>query len=170
MSLSLKSLLLAAVISSASPQSECHKNCKISDAGKALIRNFEGYYPFPYKDPIGLDTIGFGHLLGENERLTYPLLPRDAEKLLSRDTDVAGKGVNGLVAISLRQHQFDPLVSFVFNLGKGSLARSTMLKRINAGRHDDVPAEFAKWNKAGGKVFAGLTRRRAAEATMYADD
>jgi GH24 family phage-related lysozyme (muramidase) len=66
------------------------------------------------------------------------------------------------------QHQFDAMVSFAYNLGPGNLASSTLLKKHKARDFAGAAAEFAKWNKAGGKVMAGLTRRRAAEAALYA--
>jgi GH24 family phage-related lysozyme (muramidase) len=66
------------------------------------------------------------------------------------------------------QHQFDAMVSFAYNLGPGNLSASTLLKKHKAGDFKGAATEFAKWNKAGGKVMAGLTRRRAAEAALYA--
>lgn len=65
------------------------------------------------------------------------------------------------------QHQFDAMVSFAYNLGVGNLASSTLLKKHKAGDYKGAAAEFARWNKAGGRVMAGLTRRRAAEAQLY---
>jgi lysozyme len=66
------------------------------------------------------------------------------------------------------QNQFDALVSFAYNLGPGNLSASTLLKKHKAGDFKGAAAEFAKWNKAAGKVMGGLTRRRAAEAALYA--
>jgi lysozyme len=66
------------------------------------------------------------------------------------------------------QNQFDAMVSFAYNLGPGNLSSSTLLKKHKAGDYKGAAAEFAKWNKAGGKVMTGLTRRRAAEAALYA--
>jgi lysozyme len=72
-----------------------------------------------------------------------------------------------MVECDLEQHQFDALVAWVYNLGPTNLRSSTMLKRLNANDLDDVPAQIRRWNKAGGKVLAGLTRRREAEALMF---
>ena len=66
------------------------------------------------------------------------------------------------------QHQFDALVSFAYNLGADNLKTSTLLRKHNAGDHAGAAAEFGKWNKAKGQVMKGLTRRRAAEAALYA--
>ena len=66
------------------------------------------------------------------------------------------------------QHQFDAMVSFAYNVGPGNLSTSTLLKKHKAKDFAGAAAEFAKWNKADRKVMAGLTRRRAAEAALYA--
>lgn len=65
------------------------------------------------------------------------------------------------------QDQFDALVCFAYNVGIGNLKASTLLKLHQAGDHDAAQAQFARWNKAAGKVMAGLTKRRAAEAALY---
>lgn len=66
------------------------------------------------------------------------------------------------------QNQFDAMVSFAYNVGVGNLSASTLLKKHKAGDYKGAAAEFARWNKAAGKVMTGLTRRRAAEAALYA--
>lgn len=148
--------------------------CSISDTGLALIRNFEGYSPFVYKDIAGKETIGFGHLILPGESFKEPLLPEAANELLRDDVGEHEGHVNGRVTVELQQHQFDALTSWTFNLGPGSLSRSTMLKRVNARRHQDVPPEMLRWNKARQngvlKTSRGLTRRRKAEGAMYAGE
>jgi lysozyme len=83
--------------------------------------------------------------------------------------DIAPKAaaVNARVSVPLFQGQFDAVVSWTYNLGEGALKSSTMLKKINAARHDEVPGQMKRWNKAGGKVLKGLERRREAEAALY---
>lgn len=162
--------LLASVLSVAvqsQPVTQCHQDCRLSEPGHTLVSNFEGYSPFIYKDAAGLDTIGIGHLILPGEKFKEPLLPEDAHKLLTKDATKASKAVNRRVIVVLRQPQADALISFTFNLGEGSLAKSTLLKRVNAERHAEVPAEFLKWVKAGGVTLAGLVTRRTAEATFY---
>ena len=66
----------------------------------------------------------------------------------------------------LLTHQYDALVSFCYNCGEGNLAKSTLLKKVNAADHVGAAKEFHKWNKGGGKVLAGLTRRRASESLL----
>jgi len=75
--------------------------------------------------------------------------------------------VNTLVTVPLSQNQFDALVSWVYNLGSSNFQASTMLKVINANDMVNVPAQIMRWNKAGGKVLEGLTRRRQAEADLF---
>jgi lysozyme len=76
--------------------------------------------------------------------------------------------VKPLIKVELSDNQFSALVSFAFNLGAGALSKSTLLKKVNANPEDEsIRAEFAKWDKAGGKQLRGLTRRRKAEADLY---
>jgi lysozyme len=69
--------------------------------------------------------------------------------------------------VPLFQGQFDGVLSWTYNLGEGALKSSTMLKKINAARHEEVPGQMRRWNRAGGKVLKGLERRREAEAALY---
>jgi len=75
--------------------------------------------------------------------------------------------VNSLVTVPMNQCQFDALVSWVYNLGPANLKKSSMLRVLNEGKYDEVPAQIKRWNKAGGKVLDGLIRRRQAEAEMF---
>ena len=79
----------------------------------------------------------------------------------------AAKAVDERVKVPLAQHQFDALVSFVFNLGAGAFAESTLLRELNAGRYDAVPLQLDRWVKAGGKTLEGLVRRRKAEGVLF---
>ena len=76
--------------------------------------------------------------------------------------------VNQLVHSAINQNQYDALVSFTYNCGSGNLQKSTLLQKVNAKPNDPyIKAEFLKWNKAGGKVLPGLTKRREEEAKIY---
>ena len=75
--------------------------------------------------------------------------------------------VNGNVEVTLEQHMYDSLVSFCYNLGGGSLKKSTLLKVLNEGKYEEVPAQIRRWNKSNGEVLEGLVRRREAEAIMF---
>lgn len=155
---------------SAPPALEKCDPCKLSAGGLNLIKQFEGYSPYPYKDTAGLWTIGFGHLMREGEDIPVPLLGKAAEDLLRKDAGFAIKGVNRLTAVPLTSNQFSALVSFTFNLGEGSYRSSTLRKRVNAERHYDVPAQLMRWVYSGGRVTPGLERRRKIEGEVYASD
>jgi lysozyme len=142
------------------PPVPCHGNCEVSEDGRALIKNFEGYSPFRYRDSAGYWTIGVGHLIKSGERILEPLLGEAAERLLQQDIKPKVAAVNARVSVPLFQGQFDAVVSWTYNLGEGALKSSTMLKKINAARHEEVPEQMKRWNRAGGKVLKGLERRR----------
>ncbi|MCJ2030709.1 lysozyme [Methylobacterium sp. J-043] len=91
----------------------------------------------------------------------------EADDILARDLVRFEDAVARLVRVPVTQNQFDALVSFAFNLGEGNLGSSTLLKKLNAGDYDGAADQFARWNKAKGKVLTGLTRRRAAEADLF---
>lgn len=165
----IATLSLAHLPASGSPQNNtCLKVCHVDESGLSFLRNVEGFYPFVYKDGAGVDTIGFGHALRPGEKIAVPLTAPDAEKLLESDLSAKEKAINRMVAIELRIGQFNALASFTYNLGEGSLQRSTLLKKVNAGQHKAVPPEFLKWVFAGGRKLEGLVVRRQAEAEMYA--
>jgi len=151
------------------PQSKpfCVDDCTISDTGLAIIKFFEGFSPFTYIDAAGHPTIGFGHLIRPGETFNEPLTGVAADELLRKDVQSAERDVNRSVKVPFLIHQFDAIVSFTFNLGGGALAKSTLLKRINAGRHEDVPAQLDRWVYAGGKKLRGLVLRRTAEGVLY---
>lgn len=130
-----------------------------------LTERFEGCRLVAYQDQVGVWTIGYGHTHGVSEGLviTQPI----AESWLLADTANAEDDVNKFVRVPLTQGQFDALVDFAFNLGCGALNNSTLLKDLNAGDKAAAAAEFEKWDHAGGKVVAGLLRRRQAEADEF---
>lgn len=138
-----------------------------SNNGLALTKRFEGCRLTAYKDSVGVLTIGYGST-GAHVTTGMALTQAQADTLLLRDIARFETGVNKLVTFShLTQNQFDALVDFAFNLGLGNLASSTLLKCVNAGNLSQAADEFLRWDKAGGKVFAGLTRRRQAERSLF---
>ena len=139
---------------------------KISQKGLDLIKNFEGLELKAYKDSVGILTIGYGST-GSHVKSGMTITAEQAEELLKQDVSRFEKGVNDLVKVSLTQNQFDALVSFSFNLGLGNLKSSTLLKKLNASDYTGAVNEFLRWNRAGGKVLNGLTRRRQAEKDMF---
>lgn len=141
---------------------------KISDAGIKLIAKFEGCVLHVYKDQVGLDTIGIGHLVKPGETFASPFTMAEAENMLRMDVADAESAVNRSITVPMNQHQFDACVSLSFNIGGGAFSRSSLARAINEQRWHDCPQLFLLWNKAGGKVLDGLTSRRATEAALFA--
>jgi GH24 family phage-related lysozyme (muramidase) len=135
--------------------------------GLALIKDFEGLRLEKYQDVVGKWTIGYGHLILPTESFPQPITGAQAGDLLRKDLAVSEAGVNKWVSMVLTQNQFDALVSFTFNLGVGNLQSSTLLKLLNQGQLQSAADQFLRWNKAGGKEVAGLTRRRIAERSLF---
>ena len=138
---------------------------KTGNKGIELIKHFEGCELEAYKCPAGVWTIGYGHIKGVKEGMT--ITESQAEEMLKSELNEYEGYINNLVTVQLNQNQFDAMVSWVYNLGGGNLKASTLLKVLNAGDYDGVPAQMLRWNKAGGKVLEGLTRRRQAEADLF---
>lgn len=136
-----------------------------SNDGLHLTEQFEGCRLVAYQDQVGVWTIGYGHTAGVYDGMTCT--QEQAEKWLRHDVEDAEKAVNDFVKVPLSQKQFDALVDFVFNLGTGSFAKSTLLKLLNASNFKYAALEFERWNRAGGIVRAGLTRRRLAEKDLF---
>tara|TARA_Y100000766_G_scaffold282543_1_gene296070 strand:- start:1223 stop:1648 length:426 start_codon:yes stop_codon:yes gene_type:complete len=136
-----------------------------SQNGIDLIKHFEGCELKAYKCPAGVWTIGYGHIKGVQEGDV--ITEQQADEMLVEELHEYENYVNTLVDVPLNQNQYDALVSWVYNLGGGNLKASTLLKVLNAGDYDNVPEQIMRWNKAGGKVLEGLTRRRQAEADLF---
>jgi len=145
---------------------------EISKRGLEIIKKHEGLRLSPYLCPADIPTIGYGNTFYENGvkvKLTdAPITNERAEELLKNTLKKFEDGVNKYVTREINQNQFDALVSFAYNLGVGSLQTSTLLKRVNENPCDeDIKYQFSRWNKAGGKVLNGLTKRRKEEAELY---
>jgi lysozyme len=139
-----------------------------SRAGLGLVKDFEGFREQAYPDPAtgGVPwTIGYGFTKGVKRGDTITRAAADAR--LQKEYDEFEAGVRKLVKVPLTANQLGALTCFAFNLGLGNLASSTLLKRVNAGDFVGAAAQFGRWNKAAGRVMAGLTRRRAAEAALF---
>ena len=139
-----------------------------SKAGIQLTERFEGCRLAAYPDTGGVWTIGYGHTHGVHPGMTCTL--EQAEAWLREDIQAAADAVNRLVKISLKQTEFDALVDFVFNLGAGAFARSTMLKDINAGNFAAAALQFPLWDRDAGRVLAGLLHRRLAEEAEFNEE
>ena len=139
--------------------------------GIPIIRKFEGLKLKAYLCPAGVWTIGYGNTFYENgskvqegDKIT---LDR-ADKLLFFVVQKFELEVLKLVKSAINENQLGALTSFAFNVGAGNLAKSTLLKKVNANPNDaTIRDEFMRWTKAGGKVLNGLVTRRNAEADLY---
>lgn len=154
-----------------------------------LVKSFEGVCDGnpatvnldPYLCPASVATIGWGHAIFEHGKMLrgplgldraqalYPdgITKAQAEELLREDIAVRAKMVRAMLTVPVTQKQFDALISFDFNLGEKNLHDSTLLKLLNSGQPRQAAGQFSRWNKSNGVELAGLTRRRAAEASMF---
>ena len=137
-----------------------------SDQGLALTKSFEGLRLEAYQDCAGNWTIGYGHA-GPMVLPGQSISEAEAAKLLHADLAKAVACVNHAVQAVISQGQFDAMVDFCFNAGRGNFAQSTLLRKVNSGDLRGAAAQFALWVHAGGEVVAGLVRRRKAEAALF---
>ena len=162
---------------------------KLSKAAAAMMHKYEGYKNRPYLCPAHMWTIGYGHVLyqdqirlpmvaheGKIARKDYPLKPehnrvwakQETDDLFDADIASFERGVLRLVpGCAGHQGRFDALVSFSYNVGLGNLQRSTVRIKANRGEWEEAADALLLWNKAGGKVFAGLDRRRKEERAFF---
>lgn len=136
-----------------------------SHAGMVLTEGFEGLKLSAYLDSIGKPTIGYGHTRGV--KMGDVITQAQAEQFLHDDIQNAVNDVNRLLRTQVSQNQFDALVDFDYNVGGVNFANSTLLKLVNTNQFDKAALEFDKWNKAGGNILSGLTRRRDAEEDLF---
>lgn len=144
---------------------------KASILAMNLLKEVEGWRDKPYRDSGGKCTIGYGHLIKEGEYCPDRITVEQGEKYLREDIANAEDIVNSTVSVPLKQHQFDALVSFTFNIGAGAWAVSDTLKILNNGEHHRMPARMLMWvkvTKNGVKVVEeGLINRRLKEADLW---
>ena len=133
--------------------------------GTKLLKFFEGCRLTAYQDSVGVWTIGYGHTKGVYEGMT--ITQEEAEQMLLTELEEYEGYVEKYVTVPLTQNQFDALVVWVYNLGPTNFRNSTLLKELNSGNYTAAGKEITRWNKAGGKVLAGLVKRREAEALLF---
>lgn len=136
-----------------------------SVVGRDLVKSFEGLKLKAYKDIVGVWTIGWGHTDGVYEGLDIDL--EEAEDLLTEDLGKVERAIQILVKVPVNQNQYDALASFIFNVGVRAFRNSTLRRYLNEGDYWGAGDQFKRWNKAGGRAVAGLTRRREAEAKLF---
>lgn len=159
---------------------------KLSEAGANLMHRYEGCRNKPYLCPASIWTIGYGHVLYQEQirlpvanRKEFPLRMEDnrvwskqeIEDLFATDVGSFERGVLRLVpGVVGRQGSFDALVSFAFNAGLGNLQRSQIRMRANRGDWQGAADALMDWTKGGGKVLPGLVKRREAERALFLSD
>jgi len=144
---------------------------KASDNGITLIQKFEGIKTKPYRDCVDLWTVGIGTLIGDGKSLpdswNREFTIEECHALLRKELTHIERGILKYINVQLTQNQFDALCSFVYNLGLGCLQRSTIRSKLNRGNALGALKSWAKYNKAGGKVWRGLDLRRQAEIALF---
>jgi lysozyme len=141
----------------------------LSQRGLEFIARFEGFESNVYFDVAGIPTIGFGHVVLPGEDFSSGITRERALVLLRQDVQAAINKVNRHITVDLTQNQFDAVVSFTFNVGMSRSATPSLINLVNSGNYNssNVFNTFGLYNRAGGRVINGLTRRRAAEANLF---
>jgi len=151
-------------------------NMKISEKGLKFLVSLEGCRDTIYKDSVGLDTIGVGHLVKKGEVFEQPMKLEAIYDLLRKDLAPVEEAINRLISVPLTQNQFDALCCLVFNIGigdstaigVGGFTNSTVRKVINRnGSFNEIRGAWLLWKKAGGMVSKGLLSRRFKEIALY---
>ena len=148
------------------------KITKTSKKGIDLIKKYEGFRSKPYLCPAKVPTIGYGATYypnGQKVKLSDSAIDeKHATILLEAMLTPYEKAVDSFCRDDINQNQFDALVSFAYNVGISALKNSTLLKKVNTNPKDKtIAAQFARWNKGGGRVLKGLVLRRSDEAKLY---
>ena len=138
-----------------------------------IIKEFEGFSYKPYLCPANVATIGYGNTRYTNgERVTMDdkdITKKEAEKMLMDTVKFVEKEVKNVVEVKLKPYQLAALISFTYNVGIGNLSNSTLLAWLNSNPdYSEIPSQFRRWNKGGGRVLKGLIRRREAEIELWA--
>ena len=140
---------------------------KLGERGTEILKYFEGCKLTAYQDSVGVWTIGYGHTKGVYNGMT--ITQEEAEQMLLTELEEYEGYIENMVTVPLTQNQFDALLVWIYNLGPTNFRNSTLLKELNAGNYNAAGQEITRWNKAGGKVLAGLVKRREAEAELFND-
>lgn len=146
------------------------QSADVSTSAVELVKSLEGFRANAYLDPVGVATIGWGttRINGRPVRLGMRVTQAEAEKLLAADMKSSADAVKRLARVKLTPGQFGALTSFTYNCGEGTLAKSTLLKKLNAGDYQGAAQLFPLYNKGrNGRTYAGLTKRRLAEQKMF---
>jgi lysozyme len=144
----------------------------VSKAAIALIKHHEGVRNRPYRCPANLWTCGVGHLIGDGKSLpeswNRTFSQEEIDGLLKSDLRRFELGVHKMLPnVPLRQHEFDAIISFCFNLGLGCFQRSTIRQALLRGDKTQAMESLVKYCRAGGKILRGLQIRRLDERALF---
>ena len=145
---------------------------KVSDKLIKLIRHHEGVRNKPYQCPAKLWTVGIGHLIGDGKTLpaswNRTFTNEEIDGILKSDLSRFELGISKMLPnVQLKQHEFDALVSFCFNLGLGCFQRSTIRQALLRGDKEQAMESLMKYCRAGGKILRGLENRRKDERRLF---
>lgn len=139
---------------------------QVNEAGLALIKEFEGCRLTAYLCPAGVPTIGYG-ATGQDIRLGMIWTQEQADERLAEDVAQFAGMVDEVIQVDCSDNEFSAMVSLAFNIGGRAFRNSTLARLVNEGNFAGAAKQFARWNKAGGRELAGLTRRREAERDLF---
>lgn len=148
----------------------------ISDDGVEFIASHEGFIGHPYNDPVGYATIGYGHLLHKNNVTAADkkewgnITKKQGLALLRKDASGAEAAIHRMVKVPITQSMYDALISFAYNVGTGSLQKSSLLKKINKKDYKGAANEFGKWVYSNHKKLPDLVERRGQEKDLFCKD
>ncbi len=137
----------------------------ISGACIAFIATHEGFVDHTYNDAVGVKTIGYGHT-GPDVKAGQTITRQEAQELLVKDANKHWDGIKKYIKAPISQHEADAYASFAYNVGVNNFKNSTLLKKLNAKDYEGACKQLLRWNRSGGKVLKGLTKRRQAEYKM----
>ena len=144
---------------------------KLSDNGFRLLGELEGIVLRPYKDSVGIPTIGIGSTYyedGTKVKMTDKAITKERAIQLAKNVVKSfEQQVNKSILLPMTQNQFDAMVLLCYNIGKSGFARSSVVRHFNEGNLQGAADSFLLWNKAGGKAVKGLTNRRKKERELF---
>jgi len=136
-----------------------------------LIKEFEGFRAKAYKCPAGVWTIGYGTTamagVGIDPKPGTTVTEEEAEDLLEKTLEKFGEQIRPAITAPINNNEYGAFLSLAYNIGTGAFRKSSALRLFNAGDKAGAAKAILMWNKAGGKVLAGLTRRREAEKKLF---
>ena len=144
---------------------------KLSDNGFRLLGELEGIVLRPYKDSVGIPTIGIGSTYyedGTKVKMTDKAITKERAIQLAKNVVKSfEEQVNKSILLPMTQNQFDAMVLLCYNIGKSGFARSSVVRNFNSGNIQRAADSFLLWNKAGGRVVQGLVNRRNKERSLF---